>query len=118
MHSGRLRRTLSDRGEEIAELAGSTIRKESRGVVGLALVQSFLAGLGFLVAGIPAAGFLTLLALGAEYHSDRTSDRADTDRRVELDSDGDQRARCCSLLTWSRSVWWTMFSDRLLWRAG
>ena len=58
-----LRRTLSDRGEEIAELAGSTIRKVSRGVVGVALVQSFLAGLGFLVAGIPAAGFLTLLAL-------------------------------------------------------
>src|SRR6516162_762356 len=45
-----LRRTLSDRGEEIAELAGSTIRNVSRGVVGVALVQSFLAGLGFLVA--------------------------------------------------------------------
>ena len=58
-----LRRTLSDRGEEIAELAGSTIRNVSRGVVGVALVQSFLVGLGFLVAGIPAAGFFTLLAL-------------------------------------------------------
>ena len=58
-----LRRTLSDRGEEIAELAGSTIRKVSRGVVGVAVVQSFLAGLGFLVAGIPAAGFFTFLAL-------------------------------------------------------
>jgi predicted PurR-regulated permease PerM len=32
-------------------------------VVGIALVQSFLAGLGFLVAGIPAAGFLSLIAL-------------------------------------------------------
>jgi predicted PurR-regulated permease PerM len=58
-----LRRTLSDRGEEIAELAGSTIRNVSRGVVGVALVQSFLAGLGFLVAGIPGAGLFTLLAL-------------------------------------------------------
>jgi predicted PurR-regulated permease PerM len=58
-----LRRTLSDHAEEIAELAGSTIRKVSRGVVGVSLMQSFLAGLGFLIAGIPAAGFFTFLAL-------------------------------------------------------
>jgi len=31
----------------------------------------------------------TIPRAGAEYHSDRTSDRADPDRRVELDSDGD-----------------------------
>jgi predicted PurR-regulated permease PerM len=35
----------------------------SRGVVGIALVQSFLAGLGFLAAGVPAAGFLSFIAL-------------------------------------------------------
>jgi predicted PurR-regulated permease PerM len=35
----------------------------SRGVVGIAVVQSFLAGVGFLAAGIPAAGFLTFIAL-------------------------------------------------------
>jgi len=57
------RRTLSDRSEEVVKLAGSTIRNVSRGVVGVALVQSFLAGLGFLAAGIPAAGFFTFLAL-------------------------------------------------------
>jgi len=57
------RRTLSDRSEEVVALAGSTIRNVSRGVVGIALVQSFLAGLGLLVAGIPAAGFFTFLAL-------------------------------------------------------
>jgi predicted PurR-regulated permease PerM len=45
------------------KLAGSTIRNVSRGVVGIALVQSFLAGLGFLAAGIPAAGFLSFIAL-------------------------------------------------------
>ena len=44
-------------------LAGSTIRNMSRGVVGIALVQSFLAGLGFLAAGVPAAGFLSFIAL-------------------------------------------------------
>src|SRR5262249_20718698 len=57
------RRTLSDHNEEIVELAGSTIRNVSRGVLGIALVQSFLAGLGLLVAGIPAAGFFTVVAL-------------------------------------------------------
>jgi predicted PurR-regulated permease PerM len=47
------------------KLAGNTIRNVSRGVVGIALVQSFLAGLGFLVACVPAAGFFSIaLVLG------------------------------------------------------
>ena len=59
-----LRRIIvSHRDEEIVQLAGSTIRNVSHGVVGVALVQSFLAGVGFLVAGIPAAGLLTFLVL-------------------------------------------------------
>jgi predicted PurR-regulated permease PerM len=58
-----LRRIFGDRSEEMLKLAGSTIRNVSRGVVGIALVQSFLAGAGFLVAGVPGAGFLTLVAL-------------------------------------------------------
>jgi predicted PurR-regulated permease PerM len=58
-----LRRVLSDRGEEMVQLAGGTIRKVSRGVVGIALLQSLLAGLGFLGAGFPAAGFLSFIAL-------------------------------------------------------
>lgn len=57
------RRILSDRGEEMVKLAGITIRNVSRGVVGVALVQAFLAGIGFLVAGVPAAGFLAFLVL-------------------------------------------------------
>ena len=44
-------------------LAGATIRSVSRGVVGIALLQSLLAGAGFLVAGIPAAGVLAFVAL-------------------------------------------------------
>jgi predicted PurR-regulated permease PerM len=51
------------RSEEMLKLAGSTIRNVSRGVVGIALMQSFLAGLGFLAAGVPAAGFLGFIAL-------------------------------------------------------
>jgi predicted PurR-regulated permease PerM len=58
-----LRRLLSDHGEEMVQLAGGTIRNVSRGVVGIALLQSLLAGLGFLAVGIPAAGFLGFIAL-------------------------------------------------------
>ena len=58
-----LRRIFGQRSEEMLHLAGSTIRNVSRGVVGIALVQSFLAGLGFLAAGVPAAGFLSFIAL-------------------------------------------------------
>jgi predicted PurR-regulated permease PerM len=58
-----LRRILSDRGEEMVQLAGSTIRNVSRGVIGMALLQSLLAGLGFLAVGIPAAGLLGLITL-------------------------------------------------------
>jgi predicted PurR-regulated permease PerM len=58
-----LRRIFGQRSEEMLKLAGATIRNVSRGVVGVALVQSFLAGFGFLAAGIPGAGFLSFLAL-------------------------------------------------------
>jgi predicted PurR-regulated permease PerM len=47
----------------MVQLIGSTIRSVARGVVGIALLQSLLAGVGFIVAGIPAAGLLTFLAL-------------------------------------------------------
>jgi predicted PurR-regulated permease PerM len=58
-----LRRVLSDRGEETMQLAGATIRNVSRGVIGIALLQSLLAGAGFLAAGFPAAGVLAFIAL-------------------------------------------------------
>jgi predicted PurR-regulated permease PerM len=56
-------RIFGERSEEMLKLAGSTIRNVSRGVVGIAVVQSFLGGLGFLAAGVPAAGFFTFIAL-------------------------------------------------------
>ena len=58
-----LSRALSHRGKELVQLAGATIRNVSRGVVGIALLQSLLAGAGFLAAGIPAAGVLAFVAL-------------------------------------------------------
>jgi predicted PurR-regulated permease PerM len=58
-----LSRALSHRGKDLVQLAGATIRNVSRGVVGIALLQSLLAGAGFLAAGIPAAGALAFAAL-------------------------------------------------------
>ena len=58
-----LNRVLSHRGNELVQLTGATIRNVSRGVVGIALLQSLLAGAGFLAAGIPAAGVLAFVAL-------------------------------------------------------
>jgi predicted PurR-regulated permease PerM len=51
------------RGHELMESAGRTIRNVSFGIVGVSLIQSFLAGAGFLVAGIPAAGLWALICL-------------------------------------------------------
>ena len=41
----------------------ATIRSVARGILGVALIQSLLAGLGFLVIGVPAAGLWALLCL-------------------------------------------------------
>lgn len=51
------------RGPELADLAASSVQSVTRGVLGVALIQSLLAGLGMLVVGVPAAGLWTLLIL-------------------------------------------------------
>ena len=48
---------------DLVELAKKTIRSVASGILGVALIQSLLAGLGFMVAGVPAAGFWALLCL-------------------------------------------------------
>jgi predicted PurR-regulated permease PerM len=58
-----LRRILGHESHEMLQLIGSTIRNVARGVVGIALLQALLAGIGFTVAGIPAPGLFTFLAL-------------------------------------------------------
>jgi len=51
------------KGEEFTILAIATIRGVARGVLGVALIQSILAGIGFFIADIPGAGILTILCL-------------------------------------------------------
>lgn len=54
------------RGEQFIRLSGETIRAVSRGVVGISAVQAFFAGIGLVVAGIPAATLImsAVLILG------------------------------------------------------
>lgn len=58
-----LRHILTRRGDEFLNLAGTTVRNLARGVIGVALLQALLAGMGFLLAGVTAAGVLSLLVL-------------------------------------------------------
>jgi predicted PurR-regulated permease PerM len=57
------RRVVAERGDAFIDIAGTTIRNVSRGVIGIALLQSMLAGIGILLVGIPAAGILTFIVL-------------------------------------------------------
>lgn len=57
------RRLAGERGVQFAGLAEATVRSVTRGILGVALIQSLLAGLGFLVVGVPAAGLWALLCL-------------------------------------------------------
>lgn len=56
-------RLAGQRRTDLVDLAEKTIRSVARGILGVALIQSLLAGLGFLAAGVPAAGFWALLCL-------------------------------------------------------
>ncbi|MHC4992924.1 MAG: AI-2E family transporter, partial [Planctomycetota bacterium] len=56
-------RLVPERGAEFVELARSTVQSVTRGILGTALIQTFLAGLGMIVVGVPAFGLWTLLVL-------------------------------------------------------
>lgn len=66
--SGAMRRIfirLSDpaRGPRMQKLATATVRSVAAGVIGVAFIQAILLGMGFLLAGIPAAGVLAFVVL-------------------------------------------------------
>src|SRR6266478_178427 len=58
-----LSRVAAARGEEFVDLAGATIRNVSRGIIGIAILQALLGGVGLLFAGGPAAGLFSFLVL-------------------------------------------------------
>jgi predicted PurR-regulated permease PerM len=56
-------RLAGRRGTDFARIAVVTIRGVARGVLGVAIIQSTLAGIGFAVVGIPGAGLWALICL-------------------------------------------------------
>ena len=58
-----MRRLAGADGQRIVELAESTIRSVATGIVGVALIQATLAGIGFVAVGLPAAGLVALAVL-------------------------------------------------------
>jgi len=56
-------RLAGRRGNRAIYLTEAVVRSVSRGILGVALLQALLAGLGMLVAGVPAAGLWALVAL-------------------------------------------------------
>ena len=58
-------RLFGDNGPEFHKLIGATIRSVSVGILGVAFIQSVLAGLGFLIEGLPSAGLWAVIFLFA-----------------------------------------------------
>jgi predicted PurR-regulated permease PerM len=56
-------RLLPERSEDFVALAGKTIRSVSQGVIGIALVQAFLFGIGLKFAGFAGAGLLAFVVM-------------------------------------------------------
>src|SRR5581483_2183120 len=53
-------RLFRERGEEFQQLVGQTIRSITFGILGVALIQSVFAAIGFLAVGLPTVGFWIL----------------------------------------------------------
>src|SRR3989440_5910356 len=56
-------RLMAQRSDDFVALAGLTIRTVSQGVIGVAVLQSLLAGIGLKLAGVPHAGVLAFVVL-------------------------------------------------------
>lgn len=58
-----LSRIVPEQSEHFLDLAGATIRAVAQGVIGIAVIQALLAGIGFKLGGIPVAGLLAFIVL-------------------------------------------------------
>lgn len=56
-------RLRPERGGETVQLAAATVRSVALGILGVALIQALLSGIGFAIVGVPGAGLWALLVL-------------------------------------------------------
>jgi len=57
------RRLAGQQGVELVDLSEATMRSVARGVLGVAMIQAFLAGVGLMAIGVPFAGLWTVVGL-------------------------------------------------------
>lgn len=57
------KRLVGARGDEFTEATEITVRNVTKGVLGVAVIQAILVGIGFLLAGVPYAGLWALLVM-------------------------------------------------------
>jgi len=56
-----IRKIAGERGDEFTDIANKTVGNVVKGILGVAFIQAFLVGIGFMLAGVPFAGIWTLL---------------------------------------------------------
>jgi len=56
-------RLVGERGDEFTDATEVTVRNVTKGVLGVAVIQAILVGIGFLLAGVPYAGLWALLVM-------------------------------------------------------
>lgn len=56
-------RLIGSRGQEFVRLTETTIRQVVKGILGVAVIQTVLASLGFFIAGVPLAGLWAVISL-------------------------------------------------------
>ena len=54
---------IGEQGKDFTQLAGATIRSVVQGVLGVAIIQALISGLGMLIFDIPAAGLWAIIVL-------------------------------------------------------
>ncbi|RLA06787.1 MAG: AI-2E family transporter [Gammaproteobacteria bacterium] len=57
------RRLMGKKGDDVLGLSVATIRSVAMGVLGIAIIQAVLGGIGMIAVGVPGAGLLALLVL-------------------------------------------------------
>ena len=63
MAKGLFVRLAGERGADFADISTKTVHNVVKGILGVAIIQSLLAGAGFWVAGVPAAGLWAFVCL-------------------------------------------------------
>jgi hypothetical protein len=84
-------RVVTQRSQDFVALAGLTIRTVCQGVLGVAVLQALLVGIGLKIADVPHAGVLAFAVLISCNLADRVGDRPHPRHHLDLGDQGFHR---------------------------